>query len=59
MSRVNNFFLIQLGLLKHEDKEFKPTYNLGACRSAMKHAIDTKTFPDDVSNMFSFFLERF
>lgn len=56
---MNNFFLIQLGLLKHEDKEFRPAYDLTACRSALRHTIDTKVLPEDVSNMMSFFLERF
>lgn len=59
MNRVNNFFLTQLGLLKNEDKTFKPAYNQTACRNALQHAIKLKIFSDDVEKMFSLFLERF
>lgn len=59
VATVNNWFLIQLGLLKSEDKQFKPSYNLTACRSALQHAIDSKTFSDDVQQTFNLFLSQF
>lgn len=59
VSRVNTFFLTQLGLLKNEDKSFKPAYDLKACRNALQHAINLKVFANEVANMFSLFLERF
>lgn len=56
---MNTFFLTQLGLLKNEDKSFKPAYNQNACRSALQHAIKSNVFGDDVKNMYSLFLESF
>lgn len=56
---MNTFFLTQLGLLKNEDKSFKPAYDQKACRSALQHAINLKVLGSDVENMFSLFLERF
>lgn len=56
---MNNFFLIQLGLLKNEDKTFKPAYEPKACRNALQHAIKSKIFSEDVEKMFNLFLERF
>lgn len=59
VSRVQTFFLTQLGLLLNEDKSFKPVYDKGACRAAVQHSIRQKTFSGDVSSMFELFLERF
>ncbi|XP_031623299.1 ran GTPase-activating protein isoform X2 [Contarinia nasturtii] len=59
VTRVNNFFLMQLGLLKNEDKQFKPAYDQSSCRNALQHAIKSKVFSDDVEQMFNLFLERF
>lgn len=56
---MKNFFLIQLGLLKNEDKAFLPAYDLAACRSAVKHAIKLNTFSAEVASTFELFLERF
>ncbi|XP_055377299.1 ran GTPase-activating protein [Condylostylus longicornis] len=59
ISRVRTFFLIQLGLLKCEDKSFKPAYDLKACRNAAKIAVDKKCFPDEIESSFKLFLEKF
>lgn len=60
VSRVKNFFLIQLGLLKCESKEFKPAYNLQSCRYALKETISKhNTIADDFKSTFNLFLERF
>lgn len=59
VSRVKTFFLTQLGLLLNEDKSFKPVYDKVACRAAVQHSIQRKTFTGDVASMFELFLERF
>lgn len=56
---MNNFFLIQLGLLKNEDKTFRPAYDQTACRNALQQAIKSKVFSDDVEKMFNLFLKQF
>lgn len=53
---VRNFFLVQLGLLKTEVKEFKPTYNIKSCRTALEHAIKENSLPDDEKSIFELFL---
>lgn len=57
--RVNNFFLTQLGLLKDEDKTFKPAYELKACRSVIKTAIEQQSLPTEAASMFKLFLDQF
>lgn len=57
--RVNNFFLIQLGLLKAEQKTFKPCYDLKACRSVIQSAIGEKAIPTEAGSTFNFFLQTF
>lgn len=52
---IRNFFLIQLGLLKSEDK-FKPKYNLESCRSALASAIKENSLPDEEKSIFEHFL---
>lgn len=59
VSRVKNFFLIQLGLLKCEDKKFSPSYNMKSCRNALKETMTKHTFPEDITKTFDLFLERF
>lgn len=59
MTKVRNFFLIQLGLLKSEDKEFQPIYDINACRFAIQSAMKQETFPEEAASTFSVFLERF
>lgn len=54
---VNNFFLIQLGLIKAEEKTFKPCYDLKACRSVLKSAIGEKAIPAEAATTFNFFLQ--
>ncbi|CRK91287.1 CLUMA_CG004965, isoform A [Clunio marinus] len=53
---IRNFFLIQLGLLKSEEKEFSPKYNMKSCRSALANAIKENSLPDDEKSIFEHFL---
>ncbi|XP_055855857.1 ran GTPase-activating protein [Episyrphus balteatus] len=59
VTRVMNFFLIQLGLLKSEQKEFKPAYNLKGCRYAFRETLKQKELPIEVKQTFTLFLDRF
>lgn len=56
--RVKNFFLTQLGLLKIEDKSFKPKYNLNNCRKAIQYAMAQNSFSADVKDTFELFLKN-
>ncbi|CAO1332234.1 unnamed protein product [Diamesa serratosioi] len=56
MKSLRNFFLIQLGLLKSEEKQFNPTFNVKACRAALSNAIKHNALPDDEKNIFEVFL---
>ncbi|KAG5681518.1 hypothetical protein PVAND_010944 [Polypedilum vanderplanki] len=56
LKSVRNFFLIQLGLLKSEQKEFKPKYNVQSCRSTLENALKVNTLPDEEKTIFEVFL---
>lgn len=56
LKSVRNFFLIQLGLLKTEEKEFKPKFNIKSCRSALESAISLNQLPDEEKSIFEVFL---
>lgn len=59
VTRIRSFFLIQLGLLKSEDKQFKPLHDVTACRYALESAMrQQEGFPEDLKGMFQCFLER-
>lgn len=53
---IRNFFLIQLGLLKSEEKQFQPKYNVDSCRTALASAISVNSLPDDEKSIFEYFL---
>lgn len=57
LQSVRNFFLIQLGLLKSEDKNFKPQYNVQGCRHALKYVLNANIIPVEEKNIYEFFLE--
>lgn len=59
LMRVKNFFLIQLGLLRTEDKTYRPMHNVAACQVAVRNGIEQKIFPSEVASMFELFLDRF
>lgn len=56
MRSVRNFFLIQLGLLKAEEKNFKPKYNIKSCRSALESAIKENQLPEEEKSIYEVFL---
>ncbi|KAJ6646104.1 Ran GTPase-activating protein [Pseudolycoriella hygida] len=58
VKRVNNFFLYQLGLLKHEDKNFHLVYDIKACRAALQHAIKKNSIPAEARSTFELFLNN-
>lgn len=58
-AQVRNFFLVQLGLIKSEDKSVKLYYDTKACRYALQNAMSKKSIPKEQSDIFEFFLERF
>jgi Ran GTPase-activating protein 1 len=56
LKSVRNFFLIQLGLLKTEEKKFKPTFDVKSCRTALESAIKNNSIPDEEKTIFECFL---
>jgi RanGAP1 C-terminal domain len=58
LKSLRNFVLIQLGLLKCEDKTFTPKYNVKACRHALQQAIAHNCIPKDEQNTFNVFMEQ-
>lgn len=58
LQSVRNFFAIQLGLLKCEDKQFKPRYNIQGCKHALKSVLGQNIVPGDEKNIFEFLLEQ-
>lgn len=57
MRSVRNFFLIQLGLLKAEEKNFTPKYNVKSCRSALESAIkENPLLPEEEKSIYEVFL---
>lgn len=58
ITRIRNFFLIQLGLLKCEDKAFKPSFDIPSCRSVLSAAMKQKIFPETLETTFKLFLEK-
>ncbi|XP_058119645.1 ran GTPase-activating protein [Anopheles ziemanni] len=53
-----NFVLIQLGLLKSEDRSFRPSYNIQGCRYALRNAMSKSYVPEEEANIFKTFLEH-
>lgn len=58
LQSVRNFFAIQLGLLKSEDKKFRPRYNVHGCRYALKTVLAQNIIPDDEKNILQFLLQQ-
>lgn len=57
-SRVLDYYLIQLGLLRSEER-FKSEYNLKSCRYALREAIKKENFANDnIKNTFKTFLDQ-
>uniref|UniRef100_A0A1B0CP94 Putative ran gtpase-activating protein n=1 Tax=Lutzomyia longipalpis TaxID=7200 RepID=A0A1B0CP94_LUTLO len=58
VNSVRNFFLIQLCLLRCEDKSFRPSYDIKACRGALESAMKKDFFPSDLRGTFQCFLDK-
>ncbi|XP_058453252.1 ran GTPase-activating protein [Malaya genurostris] len=58
LKSLRNFLLIQLGLLKCEDRSFKPEYNVQGCRHALKNAIKKNIVPEEEQVFFNVFMEH-
>ncbi|XP_062548834.1 ran GTPase-activating protein-like [Armigeres subalbatus] len=58
LKSLRDFLLIQLGLLKCEDRTFKPAYNTQGCRHALKNAIKKNIVPEEEQSFFNVFLEH-
>ncbi|XP_053674991.1 ran GTPase-activating protein [Anopheles nili] len=52
---LRNFVLIQLGLLKSEDRSFRPSYNMQMCQQVLRAAIKQNLIPEEETNMFETF----
>ncbi|ETN60475.1 ran gtpase-activating protein [Anopheles darlingi] len=57
MTKLRDFILIQLGLLKSEEP-YKPTYNVQSCRYALRMALDQQVVPEEEQMIFRTFLDR-
>uniref|UniRef100_A0AAG5DA32 Ran-GTPase activating protein 1 C-terminal domain-containing protein n=1 Tax=Anopheles atroparvus TaxID=41427 RepID=A0AAG5DA32_ANOAO len=58
LKSLRNFVLIQLGLLKSEDRSFQPNYNVQGCRHALRSALQKNSVPEEEANMFKTFLDH-
>lgn len=54
-NRVKNFFLIQTGLLKSEDK-FVPHFDLESSRYAIEESLKIDSIPQEIKETFKTFL---
>lgn len=55
-NRVKNFFLVQAGLLKTEDKKFAPHFNVESSRFAIEESLKADSIPKDIKEAFQSFL---
>ncbi|XP_044269060.1 ran GTPase-activating protein 1 [Tribolium madens] len=55
---VNNTILVHLGLIKSEDKKFKPTWNMDACAKALRSVMDKNYVTEITKNTFTVFLQK-
>ncbi|XP_054276197.1 ran GTPase-activating protein 1 [Macrosteles quadrilineatus] len=58
LSLVNNSLLVHVGLLKGEDKKWRASYNLTACRIALDSAMSQNYFPQESKDTIRYFLEK-
>ncbi|XP_072393302.1 ran GTPase-activating protein 1-like [Diabrotica undecimpunctata] len=58
LSIVNNSILVSLGLIKSEDKHFKPTWNIEGCLKVLKHISNKNFMPESTKNTLSVFMKR-
>ncbi|KAG8311752.1 hypothetical protein J6590_037362 [Homalodisca vitripennis] len=58
LSLVNNMLLVHLGLIKSEDKKWKPVYNQVGCRIVLKQAMAQNYFPQNSRETINCFLQK-
>uniref|UniRef100_A0A182QN01 Uncharacterized protein n=1 Tax=Anopheles farauti TaxID=69004 RepID=A0A182QN01_9DIPT len=58
LKSLRNFILIQLGLLKSEDRSFRPNYSVPNCQRALRAALQKNLIPAEEANIFRTFLDR-
>uniref|UniRef100_A0A182JSD5 Uncharacterized protein n=1 Tax=Anopheles christyi TaxID=43041 RepID=A0A182JSD5_9DIPT len=58
LKSLRNFILIQLGLLKSEDRSFRPNYSVQQCQRALRDAIKQNLIPEEETNIFKTFLDH-
>uniref|UniRef100_A0A182MYY9 Uncharacterized protein n=1 Tax=Anopheles dirus TaxID=7168 RepID=A0A182MYY9_9DIPT len=58
LKSLRNFILIQLGLLKSEDRSFRPNYSVPNCQRALRVALQKNLIPAEEAVMFRTFLDR-
>lgn len=55
---LDNALLVQLGLIKAEDKKYRPPWNLPACMKALGEARRQSYFPKRTSDCITLFMEK-
>ncbi|KAF2879068.1 hypothetical protein ILUMI_27103 [Ignelater luminosus] len=58
ISLVNNALLVHLGLIKSEDKKFKPTWKLEGCLSVLEHIVKQNYVPEFTKETLRVFMGR-
>ncbi|XP_050077371.1 ran GTPase-activating protein [Anopheles maculipalpis] len=58
LKSLRDFILIQLGLLKPEDRSFRLNYNVQLCQRALRAAIEQNLIPKEETEIFETFLNR-
>ncbi|KAB0795948.1 hypothetical protein PPYR_10009 [Photinus pyralis] len=58
VSLVNNNLLVHLGLIKCEDKKFKPKWNTEACLSTLKAVLTKQCIPQSATATLKFFVDK-
>ncbi|CAG9859602.1 unnamed protein product [Phyllotreta striolata] len=58
ISIVNNTLLVNLGLIKSEDKKFKPTWNLDGCLNVLKAIVSKNYIPKSTKDTIGEFMKR-
>ncbi|KAK9732163.1 RanGAP1 C-terminal domain [Popillia japonica] len=58
LSIMNNFLLVYLGLIKSEDKKFKPTWNIDGCLIALHNVVKKNYMPESTKNTLKVFMQK-
>ncbi|KAJ8965600.1 hypothetical protein NQ317_004359 [Molorchus minor] len=57
-SIVNNTILVSLGLIKSEDKKYKPSWNLEGCLHTLIGIVKKNYIPESTKDAFKVFMQR-